>query len=480
MSSKRGLVRIADPFSGGHLSVERKYAVLHAVNVLKTLKLEKKLPRDVDVAKQVATEYACSIPFVKKLIKQARENDGVIPARKGKRARSALSDADVALLTTAVRNYALRDEQCSTAKLRGCLPADKQHVTNQTIAAALRSAGYRWGRVPDDSRKKDLDETYVVYQKEYAKRMLQHRVMINGGGSLRRPLIVLDESYVHRYHTHEETWLRDDMKFKNRTGGGQRLVIIGAIVYIPRHSGPDKGYIDAMWVPGSFRIWEVLTDRKKREANEAAYAGSLDDYHGNVKTKQFEDWFGEVCTTAQKEFGDCDIIMDCASYHRRRVGETAPTAASTKAVLQKFLDTHGIDYPPGAKKKRLHELVKANKHLHKQHFAVFDIAGRHHVEFTPQYLSRLQPIERVWAAIKNAIAREPPSANMTELKKKVMLYKDIMVTQRVCLSALQQAWSYEWELAEPEDHPDGCPLAVMRGYECPTDDAELDLVGPKE
>ena len=63
------------------------------------------------------------------------------------------------------------------------------------------------------------------------------------------------------------------------------------------------------------------------------------------------------CTPAQKQFGDCDIIMGCASYHRRMVGDTPPMTASKVAEIRAFLARHGVHAGDKARKKDVLQLL---------------------------------------------------------------------------------------------------------------------------
>jgi hypothetical protein len=70
------------------------------------------------------------------------------------------------------------------------------------------------------------------------------------------------------------------------------------------------------------------------------------------------------------------------------------------------------------KKKELIELVSA--HRPETKYVICEIAKEfgHEILFTPPYHPELQPIELIWAAIKNPIAMDPASS-MAELEVNV-------------------------------------------------------------
>ncbi|GES72439.1 retrovirus-related Pol polyprotein from transposon 412 [Rhizophagus clarus] len=94
--------------------------------------------------------------------------------------------------------------------------------------------------------------------------------------------------------------------------------------------------------------------------------------------------------------------MDGASYHKRRV-ETIPSSSSKKQELIKWLNAHDIPFSSNLKRPELLELVRINKE--KVPFACVKIAEQyeHELSFTPPYHCELQPIEGVWAVVKDAL-----------------------------------------------------------------------------
>ncbi|KAG1449094.1 hypothetical protein G6F56_008751 [Rhizopus delemar] len=69
-------------------------------------------------------------------------------------------------------------------------------------------------------------------------------------------------------------------------------------------------------------------------------------------------------------------------------------------------------------------LLQAIKDMHIQpQFACYDIATRygHRILFTPSYHPEVQPIEKVWAMIKNPIAYNPdPKESTASLREKLV------------------------------------------------------------
>lgn len=85
--------------------------------------------------------------------------------------------------------------------------------------------------------------------------------------------------------------------------------------------------VQADFVPNSVEFWAA--DAK----------GSEGDYHGNFDAVQFERWFKNLCETL-KQYGECYIHMDGASYHKRNL-KPAPNSGWKKAQIQHWLQENG-------------------------------------------------------------------------------------------------------------------------------------------
>jgi hypothetical protein len=167
-----------------------------------------------------------------------------------------------------------------------------------------------------------------------------------------------------------------------------------------------RGRLRGEWVIGSVGIWAV---------DKAASADT--DYHGNFNAELFEKWFRKLCETARIDCGECRFILDGAKYHKR-VEDPAPCQSKSKSEHFGWLVRQGVPAAMQMKKKELIELVSAHRPETKH--VICEIAKEfgHEILFTPPYHPELQPIELIWAAIKNPIAMDPASS-MAELEVNV-------------------------------------------------------------
>jgi len=216
------------------------------------------------------------------------------------------------------------------------------------------------------------------------------------------------------------------------TVGASRPLTPRPFLYVHRDR---RGRYNYGVFPHAFKIWDSNSSGYKQGKRSAS--SIKDTYHGHFNSEIFEQWLCELCDIATKQFGrECFIIMDGCRSHKRKV-EKPPDATDTKAVMLKWLKDHKIPLPTHPTKRepsrvQLLEKIKEVKDEYTR-FASWDIArdhGGHHILLTPPYHPELQPIERLWAVLKNTFA---------DLDKSEELKKDMKWT----ISKLQEIWSDE-------------------------------------
>ena len=97
-------------------------------------------------------------------------------------------------------------------------------------------------------------------------------------------------------------------------------------------------------------------------------------------------------------------------------------------------------------KKKLQQLVEENRGQTKYETVKIASEWGHEVLFTPPYHPELQPIELIWAAIKNPIAKNPCNT-MVELEAKIHQGIDA-ITSRTWLKAFRHVQNVEEEYLE--------------------------------
>ncbi len=99
-----------------------------------------------------------------------------------------------------------------------------------TLWRVLRRIGFVYGNGKRRSALKEKD--YVIAaRRKYLRRKIANR---NDDGTLKRPEVYLDETFINKNHSHDNTWyLSTDGPWINKPSGkGPRLIIVHAITRV--------------------------------------------------------------------------------------------------------------------------------------------------------------------------------------------------------------------------------------------------------
>lgn len=110
------------------------------------------------------------------------------------------------------------------------------------------------------------------------------------------------------------------------------------------------------------------------------------------------------------------VVVDNAPYHNVQV-EIVPNASSRKAVIQQWLEKHGILYDADSLKVELLKLIRQNK-PEKVRYKIDEIfeASGHSVLRLPPYHPILNPIENIWGQVKGRVAKQNVSQKLKDVK----------------------------------------------------------------
>jgi transposase len=256
-----------------------------------------------------------------------------------------------------------------------------KHLTElhhqEIVPATLRRALIRWGfESGTGTRSAHLKETerIIIKRRRYLRQKLENR---NEDGTTIRPEIYLDESYVNKNHSRDDTWYfsEDSSIISKPTGKGDRLIIVNAI--------GSKG-----WIPHAKLVFKA--------------SKKTGDYHGNMNWTLFRKWFTEQLLPNIPE--NSLIIMDNAPYHKVLTDEAFPKPTHSVRKLQEWLTHNEITWSSDMLKVELFDLCSRN--APKPEFSIDKLAAEqgHSILRTPPYHPELQPIEVCWAVVKGHVA----------------------------------------------------------------------------
>jgi transposase len=225
-------------------------------------------------------------------------------------------------------------------------------------------------------------------------------------------IVYLDESYVHHhYQSHQNTLHdpQDDRPLPKNKHKGLRMCFIAAIV-----SGDPTLKDDPC---------EFMKDTSH------AFQGSKQtgDYHGMFNAQYFQNWMKTLLEClAKRGYNDCVIIMDNAKYHVAKPA-SAPVYKWKKAELKVACEQQGILVGPKDTKDIIwSKLQDYRKNMLSVVEQMAQDAG-HTVKFSPPHYSDLQPIELVWAVIKQRIgAQYTTDTTFAQVKERLQTAFDSM------------------------------------------------------
>lgn len=243
-----------------------------------------------------------------------------------------------------------------------------------TLWRALCRWGFAYGTGKRHSALKERD--YVILSRRQYLR--QKRLNRNPDGTIKRPEVYLDETFVNKNHSNQFTWYfeEDGPDVNKPSGKGERLIIVNAIT------------IDG-WVKNASLTFEA----KKKTG----------DYHGQMNWENFSKWFAEQLLPNIP--AQSIIIMDNASYHNTTAESTFPNSNSKKETMRTWLDDNGMPWSDDLLKSELYALCKLSEPKPEYKLDHIAKAKGHLILRTPQYHPELQPIETCWGIVKNYMAK---------------------------------------------------------------------------
>lgn len=366
------------PQQGKELSIEQKLAI---VNLKKSFDLERQASSVISTKDSVGRIARCldvGRRTVERVLSEYNRN-GRIPVGVSTKARGKpplkVSGDLVPHIRHHVRSMNLQGQHISVRNVRSWLLQQFDiDVPVMTLWRTLQRVGFVYGKNQRHSTLKEQD--YVIAaRRRYLREKRSNR---RADGTLKRAEVYLDETYLNKNHSNDNTWyFGDDGAWVNKPSGkGPRLIILHAIT--------KEG-----WVQGAKLVFQAKS--------------GTGDYHGQMDYNNFSKWF--IDQLLPNIPPQSLIIMDNAKYHNVLADDTFPTPRSYKHELQAWLETHhphlNLHDDRSMLKPELYEVCK--KLAPPPTFKLDRLAEQqgHKILRTPQYHCELQPIESCWGVVKN-------------------------------------------------------------------------------
>jgi len=290
----------------------------------------------------------------------------------------------------------------------------------------LKQLGYRWGRkrCMGTAGKKQQQQRLRSFMRQLADALQQE----SDGTAV---IGCTDESYLHTAHSNQYCWFAPASASRNEVRGkgskGKRLIMLHAMTRHGLLSAPRRGRSTA--APTN-----VVSDEEL--GCELIFEGLIDseDYHKNMDGQVFMQWVHNRLIPTFKRLlpgKKLILLLDNASYHHPRgedwvnpnrmskyelavwISDRADSITVQRDGTSKYFGKTSLFQPASRYAPTVEEMrgwVKAylqqhpgfNRTLLRQ---AFDAEGWQ-LLYTPPYCCECQPIELLWAHVKNYVGRQ--------------------------------------------------------------------------
>lgn len=423
-------------FQGKQLSADMIEMIVRLKKHHDIERREGKVVSTKDPAGRTATALGLGVATVKRVMSRYTQNGEKVLSLPAKRPGRPPSSIDLNLqpvVRQLIRAENLNGHRVSVERVKEIVLSEHSvDIPKMTLWRALK----RWGFVHGEGHRRNSlkEQDRVIFARRNYLRL--KRANRNADGSLKRPEVYLDETYINKNHSSRFTWyLDEDGPLVNKPSGvGPRLIVVHAIT--------KDG-----WVDGAQLVFEA----KKRTG----------DYHGQMNWENFSKWFRSQLLPNIPS--NSMIILDNAKYHNVFTEDSFPSRSNTKAQLRSWLTHNGYPWREDMLKAELFKLCA--RLAPEPEFRLDRLAAEHGFTIlrTPPYHPELQPIETCWAVVKNYMA---DNCNFTMVGLRGKLPEAFAkVTSRTCQEILTNVIEQEEKYWSEDEKLDG-EYAANANEEC--------------
>lgn len=308
------------------------------------------------------------------------------PGKKRPRRNSvrSLPEYQIRIVRDMIYDFHRIDERRVTVSaLRHKMQAELEwEGSNTSLRRILTDLGFKF-RCTQNNRKVLLERLDIrALRIDYLQKIKHFR-------DTNRPIVYIDETYIHSSHTSSKMWTDESTKglFRN-ISKGPRLIIV--------HAGGNMGFI-----PNALLIFKSGV--------------KTGDYHSDMNAENYGRWLEEKLTPNLPT--NSVVVIDNAPYHNTQENH-APTSNSRKNLMIEWLTLKGIPFDTTMLKPQLYQVIKRYKDQYIT-YKFDEILQRngHTVLRLPPYHPDLNPIELIWATVKNNVAARNINFKMEDVRK---------------------------------------------------------------
>lgn len=245
---------------------------------------------------------------------------------------------------------------------------DYDYKSLETLRGILIKCGFKYKKI--NSRMTIMESSRLVQRRQEYLRQIKE---LRRAG---RNIYYLDETWFDTHDVVQYGWVDNSKEccLNAPCSRGKRLIIL--------HAGNEKGFVQ-----------NALLLSAKNIKNCSA------DYHEDMTAGLFEKWFREQLLPNIEP--NSVIVMDNASYHSRHLTKIPNTSSKKEEILNFIRDKNMEISEKATKKELLREIKKQN---FKNEYVIDELSNTlgHTVLRLPPYYCIFNPIEMVWASLKNS------------------------------------------------------------------------------
>lgn len=344
------------------------------------------------VQERVTKSTGISRRTLTNILNEKRQNQSMklSTPKKGKpksRFRLGLDDFDYCVIRNMIYNFQLtlkelptvnnlRNKLIEAINFKGCV---------ETLRLILKDMGFKFLKT-DTNRRLLMEKTDIRLKRiKYLREIQQLR---NAG----RNIVFMDESYVHTSHTKGKTWQDSSKKgIKQPISKGERIIIV--------HAGNEKGFVS-----GALMLHKCVD--------------SEGDYHKEINAERYQTWLRNQLIPNLPP--NSVLVIDNAPYHNK-LSVKPPNSNTPKPQMIAWLQQHNVPHDPNKLKPELYKIIKSHKEQYTE-FAIDRIMEEHGHKIVrlPPYHPDFNPIENIWAQIKQHVAKRNIAMNVTSVKEAIL------------------------------------------------------------
>lgn len=351
-----------------------------------------------------------------------------------------------------VHEFFFKNEQPTINKILSAVNNDKDlpDFKRSTLYKLLKSLNFKFHERRRNMFICDRDDI-VVWRRNYLRKIKQFR-------EEGRKIYYQDETWVNAGHVKNKVWQDKTIKspkdaflkglstgLRSPKGKGSRLIVV--------HMGCEEGFL--------------------KDGLMVFQSKSTADYHEEMTGNVFEDYFRELLPSLED---NSVVVLDNAPYHSVKC-EKIPNMSWKKNEIANWLKQKGFNADSSYLKKELLYIVEQEKGNYDK-YVIDEMAKKENktVLRLPPYHCELNPIELIWAQVKNHVAANNTTFKLADVKR--LLEEGVeKVTEedwKKCIEHVKKEEAKLWELDNLiEEMEESGPLIINVGNDDTSSDPDL-------